>query len=355
MKGKHSTAKWLLVLIVVGGIGYLIYENPDSLFTGDVTDAIPTMGTGEVENQQAIQVYSGDITHTTAYFDTEDSTITYGDDTETATLIYKKVGGDYIRLTGATSADPPVSTIAVNESILTVYLEASIQSGQAYYVDASRAVTDNARVGNPLWLDLDKNNRKTYVFPIDVTGYNPDPNNTPTQSVQIALIDEGSIDVDSPAIFTGVSTGKVRNNIKWSADLDNSGDGEIVTRIRITFNSTDTGQWYPLDSSISWPNGRFPDSGTTKIYLNEFDSTQLTSTFQYDWEIGGGDVNEGHLFVSPLNGEQEFEVPVEVYSNLVTNAGLQVTLEIQTVDAQGAYTVNSDCVKLIEASTGVDC
>lgn len=348
--GKHSTTKWVAGLFIVGLIAYVAIANPD-LFQADFSDGIPTLGDGTVDNVSDVQVYSGDITQTTAFFDSAVSTIAYGDNTETDTTYYKCIRGsctqddDFIFLASSTDAAPAVSTLPITADISTVYAEIAIQSGQAYYVDSDKTVATNSRVGNPLWLDLDSNNRKTYVFPVDVTGYTADPNTTPTQTINVALVDEGSIDVDSPADISTLGQGKARCNIKWSADIDNSGDGEAVTRIRITVNNTDTGMWYPLDSSITWPTGSLPNSGTTKIFLNEFDGTQLASTYQYDYDIGDGDVNQAQLLISKLNGETNFEVPVELFTNFdADDEVLTITLELQTVNAQGAYTVNSDGV-----------
>jgi len=167
---------------------------------------------------------------------------------------------------------------------------------------------------------------------------------TPTQTVTISLIDEGSVTVDSPANVDVTNTGKQRCNIKWSADMDNSGDGEFVTRVRVTFNSTDTTEWFVTDSNISWPTGSDPNSGKQKVFLTEFVETQLSSTFQYDWKIGV-DYNDAKLLLSPNNGETDFEVPFELWVNMDSvTSGLEGTLEIQTINAQGAHTTSSDAV-----------
>ena len=353
---KHSTTKWIAGLVVIGIIAYVIYENPD-LLERDVTSGTqPTTSSSDFDKPQAstIQTYVGTLTQRVDAYDSEDPTIQYGEDTETTSIFFKKVGDTYSQMSGtAGSAIPYTATLQIDESVSTVYAEVSIKSGQAYYVDSAKTISSNARLGTPQWLDLSADGRKTYVFPVDVTGYNPDPNNTPTQTMTVFLIDEGSIDVDSPANIVISSDGRQRCNIKWSADMDNAGDGEAVWRIRITTNSTDITEWDANESNISWPTGRYPNSATDKIYLNEFVPTQLASTYQYDYTFGNGDVNDAHFLISPKNGETNFEVPVEMWLNMdaiagtdagANDGGVQVTLQVDTIAASGTPTSNSDAV-----------
>ena len=159
------------------------------------------------------------------------------------------------------------------------------------------------------------------------------------------LIDEGSITLDSPANVDITDTGKQRCNIKWSADMDNAGDGEAVTLLRLTMNSTDTTEWYVNDSGIKFPTGTDPDSAKETIKLNQWANTPLTSTYQYEYEFGAGDLNDARMLVSPNNGETNYEIPMEIYVNMdsVTN-GLEATLLVQTIDATGAYSTSSDAV-----------
>jgi len=351
--GRHTSRNALIAVIFIGIVGYIAFTNPD-LFTGEVT-GIPIIGDGSVDNVMDVQLYQGDITQTVAFFDTSVSTTAYGDDTETDTVFYKCIAGsctgndDFIFLAASTNAAPAVATLPITTDIETVYMEIGIQTGNAFYLDPVKTTNTNSRVGNPLWLDLDSNNRNTWVFPVDVTGYNPDPNTTPTQTVNVAVVAEGSITVDSPADIGNLGTGKARCNIKWSLDMSGTaGLGEVVNRVRITMNSTDTSEWYPLDSSLSWPTGSLPNSGTTKIFLNEFDDIQLASTFQYQWDIGDGDVDEGKLLITENNGETNFETPFELFTNMADAGGIGVTLLVQTINAQGLVTTVNDVVNCVE-------
>lgn len=336
--GKHSTVKILLVLVVLGGL--IFYLNDQGL----LSQANITLPSGQP--QDGTQTFTGTLTQQLSFFNSADNT-EYGEDTETDSVIYKKLSdGTYATLAvpDQTGTHPNTASVPIDSDTLTYYIETEITSGQAFYVDIEKTKASNPRIGTPFWDDLNANGRKTWVMPVDATGYNADPNTTPTQTATIFLIAEGSITVDSPADVDITDTGKQRCNVKWSADMGSSGQGEFVTRVRLTFNSTDTTDWFTTDSNISFPTGSDPNSGKQKIFLTEFKETQLASTFQYDW-IVGTDYNDAKLLLSPNNGEQQFEIPFEIWVNMDSVASaLQGTLEIQTINAQGAHTASSDAV-----------
>lgn len=342
---KGHKLKYGIIFLIVVGAGFILFENPD-LISNDVSNVVPIGST--VDDSSTVQTYVGDLTQRVSVFDSEDGT-EYGEDTETDTIFYKKTGTDsYQRLVApdSTSTHPNSGTVDITSDLKTIYAEVSIQASADYYVDANKIIAENSRViGNPDWADPNNNGRDTFIFPIDVTGYNSNPNQTPAQTLRVYLIDEGSITVDSPANVDITDTGKQRCNIKWSADMDNAGDGEAVTLLRLTMNSTDTTEWYVNDSGIKFPTGTDPDSAKETIKLNQWANTPLASTYQYEYEFGAGDLNDARMLVSPNNGETNYEIPMEIYVNMdsVTN-GLEATLLVQTIDATGAYSTSSDAV-----------
>lgn len=333
--------------IVIGVVAlvalYVIFVNPDILDEGIPTPAI--VGT-PVDDSGVTNLYEGPITVRFPASDAGDPSIAYGEDTELDIVLYRlNADGSYNRLTAPTSAEVGSATVTSSPDLKTIYAEHSIASSQAYYIDVSSTDDLNSRLaGAPQWLDLNNDGRPTYVFPIDISGFPTNPATTPQFDFTVELVDEGSLTVDSPADVNVTDTGKQRCNVKWSADMDNSGDGEVVTRIRGTFNSTDTNDWYTLDTNISFPTGDDPNSAKQKIFLSEFTPTELSSTYRYDYMIGNGDVKEGQLLLSPLNGETNFEIPVELWVNMDSQTALQMTLEIQTVDSAGTQTTSSDAV-----------
>jgi hypothetical protein len=342
---KSHRLKYAIILLAVLGGGYILYANPD-LISNDVSNVVDT-ATGNVDDSATIQTYVGDLTQRVSVFDSEDGT-EYGEDTETDTIFYKKTGTDsYQRLIApdSTSTHPNSGTVDITSDLKTIYAEVHIQSGFAGYVDANKIVDENSRViASPDWADPNNDGRDTFIFPVDVTGYNSNPNQTPAQTLRVYLIDEGSLTMDSPADVTVTSTGKQRCNIKWSLDMDNAGDGEAVTLLRATLNSTDITDWYVNDSGIKFPTGTDPDSAKETIKLNTWDDTLLASTFQYEKTFGAGDLNDSKMLISPNNGETNFEIPFELYVNMDSANGVQVTLLAQTISANGTPTTTSDTV-----------
>ena len=349
---KHGKLKWGLGIVAVLVVGYILIENPDLIPTS--TTSTPTIAISPTDDSAKIQTYVGDLTQRITIIDTEDGS-EYGEDTETDTVYFKLLAGktgtsssDFTRLAApdSTSTFPNTATIDITSDLKTIYAEVEIQSAADYYIDADKVVRENTRaIGDPLWVDLQNDGRDSYAFPVDVTGYLANPNQTPAQTLRVFLIDEGSLVLDSPANVDITNTGKQRCNIKWSLDMDNAGDGEAVTLIRATFNATDTTEWYVNDSGIKFPTGSDPDSAKETFKLNVFDKSLLASTYQYEYIFGGGDLNDARMLISPNNGETNFEIPFELWVNMdsVTNA-LELTLLVQTVDATGAYTTTTDAV-----------
>lgn len=327
-------------------LAYVVIINPSILEDNNLPTPVTTKT--PVDDTAMVNAYSGPITVRFPSSDALDPSISYGEDTELDIILYRlNSDGSFNRLTTPTSAEIGLATVTSSPDLKTIYAEFSIASGQDYYIDANTVPTLNQdrSAGAPQWLDLNNDGRPTYVFPIDITGFPTNPAITPQFDFTVELVDEGTFTLDSPADVDVTDTGKQRCNIKWSIDSTASGDGIAVTRIRGTFNSTATAEWDPLQTNISFPTGIDPNSAKQKIFFNEFIPTELASTYRYDYVLGGGDISDAHLLQSPLNGETDFEIPVELWANMdVVGVGLELTLAIQTIDAHGNYSETSDAV-----------
>jgi hypothetical protein len=324
----------------------IVFMNPDIIPSGGGGSGIPgipntptpaPVGTG----------YEGPVTIRFPAYDTLDSSLEYGEDTEVDSIVYHPTTGQ--RLTAPSGSSLPyTATVTVSSTVQTVKIGSEVTSGQDYYIDveATKLANSGRLVGEPEWTDMDNDGRNEWVWTLNVAfpaGTDPDAAQI---DFQTALLDEGSIDVDSPVDIDVDTTGKQRCNIKWSIDLDNDGDGEVLTRLRITLNSTDPSGWYVNDNNIRVPstNPAAPNDATQTLYFSQAEDLELASTYRYDFEFGDGDVNGGLMLYSPLNGEQEFEMPVEFWINQDVLDDSGITLEAQTVDAFGVYTTNSDTV-----------
>lgn len=324
---------------------YVIFVNPDILESSNIPTPAKVDNT-PVADDTKTNVYNGPISISFPSSDALDSSISYGEDTELNIILYRlESDGSYKRLGVPTSAEVGVATVTSSADLKTVYAEFSVASGQDYIVKPDSMTSNGRSAGANQWLDLNNDGRPTWVSPIDITGFPTNPAITPAFNFYVELIDEGTFTLDSPANVDVTDTGKQRCNIKWSIDSSASGDGIAVSRIRMTWNSTTTGEWYPLDTNISFPTGSDPNSPKQKIFLSEFVPTELASTYRYDYVFGNGDVKDAHLLLSPLNGETNFEIPVEAWVNMDTvGTGAELTLAIQTVDVFGNTSETTDAV-----------
>ena len=340
-----NAVKGIVVLVaIIGGVWYLNDSGMLSLTdTGNGGQAIIAPIGTSTTNQDDIQVYSGSLTMKNLLSDAEDPSTSLTDDTNADTIYYKRTAdGEFRKLASSTSNS---ATITVDEDLKTVWAEITVPSGQAYLVDANSIANSHSRVGTPIWADPNLDNKNSYVFPIDITGISvPNPNTVPEFQLMVDLWTDGTLTIDSPSDITAVGTGKVKSQIKWSADMDAEKKAEAVTEIKITLNSTDTTQWYETDSYIEVPSG----TGTQKVTLAQMDRSDLSSTTVYKYKYGT-DVDTANLFVVEKNGDTEIRTPVTIYTGFdAQNEGLTITYQLTKIDAQGAYTTTSDAVKGVE-------
>tara|TARA_R110002110_G_scaffold2258_3_gene10262 strand:+ start:5880 stop:6911 length:1032 start_codon:yes stop_codon:yes gene_type:complete len=341
------TSKYVGIAVIVA-IGFgIFYLNDQGML--NLTDdgnggqaIISPIGTA-TSNQDDIQVYSGSLTMKNLLTDAEDPATSRTDDTNADTVYYKRTdNGEFRKLASSTSNS---ATVTVDEDLKTVWAEVTVPSGQAFYVDANAIASSHSRVGTPIWADPNLDNKNSYVFPIDITGIStPDPNNTPEFQLMIDLWTDGTLTIDSPSDLSAVGQGKVKNTIKWSADMTAEKTGEAVTEIKITLNQTDSTLWYENDSYIEVPTS----SGTQKITLSQMDRSDLSSTTVYKYKYGT-DVDTANFFVVAKNGDTEIRTPVVIYTGFdADNEGITITYQLTKIDSQGAYTTTSDAVKVVE-------
>lgn len=350
--GKHTGRNAAIGIGIVIAIVAVVFLNPNIPSNGNNGGGIIGVPSPNPTPAPTGNGYEGPVTIRFPAYDTLDPTLEYGEDTEVDSIIYNPSTGQ--RITAPTgSALPYTAQVTVSSSLQTVKIATEVASGQAFYIDtAATALANSGRlVDGPNWEDIDNDGRNEWVWTINIAfpaGTDPDAAQV---DFNVALLDEGSITVDSPADVTGLATtGKQRCNIKWSLDMDNDGDGEVLTRLRITFNSTDPSAFYPNDSNIRVPatNPATPNDATQVMYLSQAEDFELASSYRYDFEFGDGDVNQGLMLLTQLNGETEFEVPVEFWMDQDTIDATIVTLYAQTVNHAGVSTEVNDAVTCSE-------
>ena len=288
-----------------------------------------------------------------------DPAVGYGGATEYTTICFKDNGSsntkDWTPIATATSADPEVLTIpvargTVAEGGLTmIWCDVDIDSAQDYYLVKDKLISDNSRITSVIFDDANSDNVSGWIYNVNLIGVSPpDPNTTPTLTLFYTLIDEGSLDVSDPTSLASVGQGSVTNTLKFKITMDNQGDGEAISQVKITLNGTEDARW---KTNLSF----FEIEGIGKIFLSQMIESELSSTFTYKYNLGN-DYSTANMIFIDKNGDTEVNAHVTIESNLdASNEAICVELEIRTVDAQGAFSTNSEDAEIAEGVVGDEC
>ena len=339
-----STAvKAVIALVVVGGLLFYL----DSTGSIDLGLASTTSTTTTTPTNLTPGSFDGLLDVNVNIFDSATQEL-LDTTTELDINVYDRASSEGLigvygeELAGAMDLD-----LAINPATPILYFEVLTDANEAtpgHYIDIAKTEAQSKVLGHQ-FLDLNNDGTRGVIFEVDVTGHKETAGFMPQQTLTIYMIDEGNFAMTALADVTGLGdSGKVACRAKWSADMDNSGDGELISRIRLVINATagETGVFLS-DSNIIVPLGPAPNSATEKIFLSQMDETQLSATsFQYDYDIGSN-FEDSRLWLSPLNGETDFEIPLELFldMNQVTFES-DVEINLRTVNAENAFTTATD-------------
>jgi hypothetical protein len=335
------------VLVLVVAIGY-IAMNPDVLQSASVTDGT-ILGDPKVDpNVAKTQAYKGPVDVNSRSSDSIVTSTVYTDATNYVVNYYKKVNDTPVFIIASASN---TAALDVESNDKTVWAEVHIPSGQGFYVDGQAIADSHVRVGNPIIDDWNNDNIDTYIFPIDVTGYERQDEN-PGFTWFVRLLDEGSITLNTPTDVSALGQGKVSCSIDWEASIDVEGDAEFLTKAVLTLNNTESSDlWFPQDSwtKINGEKFTFDEDG--------FDGADKASTYTYTLKLANDYLTQWQSMndkgAIPLkflvNGDNEFDFETKVFTNFDANdEGLQLTLALTTENAQGSATTVTDAVKCLE-------
>ena len=198
------------VLVLVVAIGY-IAMNPDVLQTASVTSGT-VLGDQNVDpNVAKTQAYKGPVDVNSRSSDSIVSSTAYADATNYVVNYYKKVNDQNVFIIASAGN---TAALDVEAGDKTIWAEVHIPSGQGFYVDGQAIADSHVRVGNPIIDDWNNDNVDTYIFPIDVTGYERQDEN-PGFTWFVRLLDEGSLSITSPADIGALGQGKVSCSVDW--------------------------------------------------------------------------------------------------------------------------------------------
>ncbi len=356
--GKNLYRNIAIIGAVVVG-AYIIMQGDSDFLTLDQSGGIASIDSFTSTSSTSGQVYNGDLTVTTIATDLSDPAISYGGDTEYTTICYADNSSsdvkDWTPIATATSANPEVLTIPVSKAVGTdqgltqMYCDIDVGSAQDYYVVKDALIKDNSRISSVLWEDPNGDNVDGWVYNVNLLDVSPaDPNTTPSLTLFYKLADEGSLDVSDPTSKASVGQGSVANNLKFKLNMDNQGDAEFIQQIQIRVNSTDDGQWFENLSTVKI-------AGIGEIKLTDMVRSDLASTTVYKYTLGS-DYSESNMIFVDKNGDTEVDAHVAIQSNFdASDEGLCIELQIRTVDAQGAYSSNSEDAEIAEGTNTDEC
>jgi hypothetical protein len=335
------------VLVLVVAIGY-VAMNPDILQTASVTDGTVIGNQGD-PNVLKTQAYKGPVDVNSRSSDSIVTSTAYTDATNYVVNYYKMVNDTPVFIISSASN---TAAIDVESEDKTIWAEVHIPSGQGFYVDGEAITASHVRVGNPIIGDWNNDNVDTYVFPIDVTGYERSDDN-PGFTWFIRILDEGSLALTAPADVTGLGQGKVSCSIDWEGSIDAEGDAEFLTKAVLTLSANEASDlWFPQDSwtKINGEKFTFDEDG--------FEGADKASTYTYTLKLANDYLDKWQSMndkgAIPLkylvNGDNEFDFETKVFTNFdAANETLALTLALTTENAQGTATTVSDAVSCTEA------
>ena len=336
------------VLVLVVAIGY-VAMNPDILQTASVTSGT-VLGDQNVDpNVAKTQAYKGPVDVNSRSSDSIVSSTAYADATNYVVNYYKKVNDQNVFIIASAGN---TAALDVEAGDKTIWAEVHIPSGQGFYVDGQAIADSHVRVGNPIIDDWNNDNVDTYIFPIDVTGYERQDEN-PGFTWFVRLLDEGSLSITSPADIGALGQGKVSCSVDWEGSIDVEGDAEFLTKAVLTLNQTESSDlWFPQDSwtKINGEKFTFDEDG--------FEGADKASSYTYTLKLANDYLTQWQSMndkgAIPLkflvNGDNEFDFETKIFTNFdADHEGITLTLALTTENAQGTATTVSDAVKCLES------
>jgi len=336
------------VLVLVVAIGY-IAMNPDVLQTASVTSGT-VLGDQNVDpNVAKTQAYKGPVDVNSRSSDSIVSSTAYADATNYVVNYYKKVNDQNVFIIASAGN---TAALDVEAGDKTIWAEVHIPSGQGFYVDGQAIADSHVRVGNPIIDDWNNDNVDTYIFPIDVTGYERQDEN-PGFTWFVRLLDEGSLTLTAPADIGSLGVGKVSCSIDWEGSIDVEGDAEFLTKAVLTLNQTESSDlWFPQDSwtKINGEKFTFDEDG--------FEGADKASSYTYTLKLANDYLTQWQSMndkgAIPLkylvNGDNEFDFETKIFTNFdADHEGITLTMALTTENAQGSATTVSDAVKCLES------
>lgn len=264
------------------------------------------------------------------------------------TWLLKNSGSNTFTLQGVGAGNFQVSSDGKLWAMLTTQA-----AGTEYVFSPKYTAMSEANFNNDCtWIDYtNTGTTKNYVCSFNPRGLSPQSINQgaviPTLNVNTKWLNDAAITLSAPADQTSVGTTTIAKYAQYTV-TGTAGDVNLVTRLKVTLNSTNDAKWNAAQSHL-----RFGDIGKT-ITLDQMrkDSTTTTTVYECLLDanfncVGATDYSINQAF--PLefinNGAGTTPLETKITFGLATSDVIAVTVSWDSANAvSGARTVVTDLV-----------
>ena len=252
----------------------------------------------------------------------------------------------------ATSSDGTAGTIdfVVGENnLIYVEIEHPTTPVPAVYIDALK--TENAnpefKSGTTDFKDVDRNNRPSFLFVMDISKVKQDPKPALQPSILwgLKVHGDGDADINTATSLTSVGQGDIENVVEWTITFDAQPNAYAIVAFDIRINATDNDNY--IDEGASWvdmPNRAF-DFGIERVFFTDMTETQNSGITTYRHEYCNPTkclkIDGANLLTVANTGSKKLDVDVTVTTKFdATDEGLCIELSFDKIDARNTITSN---------------
>ena len=276
-------------------------------------------------------VYAGAIALYQKCFDGFDVATTYTHGTNYNVYWFVNRAGSWIQLA---SGDATVELTEVDGGY--VYALVSVPAGQSFYVDYQSTQQKNFRVQNVLYQDITNDGVKDFVFRIWVGDVPRPSSGNPQYTFYPYLRAYQKPSINTPADQTGIGTAASARFIEWYLSFTNTKKSFIITKVVISFNTTDV-------TKIDLDNVNIPGLGF--VSGSQFSYTRLANSIEYTYTIGS-DLSNGLWLNYGANQLNKFPFDTKVTTHFASGDVIAATITIYGLTPTGTLTTITDTVVL---------
>ena len=355
---SHTNRNWAIALglILLVGVGYVYTTNGGSLPLGNVGGSAPVGNTQTPITPSTPNSYTDAVNFVTVATHTTNGTAATLDTNVDIVFFWKNPDGTYQRA-GAASDGSESITVGNHDVI---YVEATVPSGQAFFIDAPNTMARNPDLKSVAYVDATTDGVPTYMFGWDISAIKAkgNPQFAPTATWYLQVVADQTFTMASASSILSVGTGTKSSTIQSNISIDTNGGGESFKAAQVRVNGTQSTNEVAEEQSY-WhiPNASKP-GGFEDLYLSQMTasydySSSGVSIFRKDYSYT---VDGANLVVVPQVGSKQINIPATITTNMdASNDAVCVELRLEPINAQNvAGTALTDDVELAQGATNTN-